>query len=139
MADLAHGTQPEFWRPPVLPTDALVVESVPSMAESCSRCGREFLLGAGFCHSCGGRRSPAMSASARADAAAIAGLWERGIHQIQYLVSGLSWSKLRFPAWLRHLHFHEIKRWVGLSTGSLIAFFIGLACVTGALLVGLLT
>ena len=40
---------------------------------------------------------------------------------------------------MRILHFHEIKSRVGLPTGSLIAFVIGLACVAGALLVGLLT
>jgi hypothetical protein len=37
-----------------------------------------------------------------------------------------------FPAWLQYLHFHEIKRWVGLPTASLIAFIIGLGCVAGA-------
>ena len=40
---------------------------------------------------------------------------------------------------MRLLHFHEITSRVGLPTGSLIAFVIGLACVAGALLVGLLT
>jgi hypothetical protein len=65
-------------------------------------------------------------------------------------VTGFSWTRvgtkvgefgrqITVPSWLRYLHFHEIKRWVGLSTGSLIAFTIGLACVAGALLVGLLT
>jgi hypothetical protein len=51
----------------------------------------------------------------------------------------LAWKRLRFPAWLRYLHFHEIKNQLGLSTASLIAFVIGLGCVAGALLVGLLT
>ncbi len=58
-------------------------------------------------------------------------------------VADIPWSKIKlptkFPSWLRYLHFHEIKRQVGLSTGALIAFVIGLACVAGALLVGLLT
>lgn len=40
---------------------------------------------------------------------------------------------------MRYLHFHEIKSRVGLSTLSLIAFVIGLACLAGALLVGLST
>jgi len=57
-----------------------------------------------------------------------AGLW-----------SGQIWRKIKFPSWLRYLHFHEIQGWVGLSTGSLIAFVIGLGCVAGALLAGLLT
>jgi len=38
---------------------------------------------------------------------------------------------------MQYLHFHEIKRLVGLPTGSLIAFMIGLGCVAGALGVSL--
>ena len=109
------------------------------MAEACLRCGTEFLLGSRFCHSCGGRRPEALSTSARADAAALAGLWDRGIHGIQSAVSGFSWSKIKLPSWTHYLQFHEIKQRVGLSTGSLIAFVIGLVCVGGALMVGLLT
>jgi len=84
-----------------------------------------------------------MSNSTRADAAVIAGVWERGVHTIQSAISGLSWNRVKFPSrvpsWLHYLHFHEIKSRVGLSTGSLIAFVIGVACIAGALLVGLLT
>ncbi len=47
-------------------------------------------------------------------------------------------GSIKFPSWLRYLHFHEIKSRVGLSTASLIAFVIGLGCIAGALLVGLL-
>ena len=54
------------------------------------------------------------------------------------LVAEFSWSKIPFPSWLRYLHFHEIKSWMGLSTASLIAFVIGIGCIAGALLVGLL-
>jgi hypothetical protein len=46
-------------------------------------------------------------------------------------------GRASFPAWLKYLHFHEIKRWVGLPTGSLIAFLIGLGCVAGALAISL--
>lgn len=109
------------------------------MAEACPRCGTEFLLGSRFCHSCGGRRPEAIGASTRADAAALAGLWESGVGAVQSAVAGFSLSKMRFPAWAHYLHFHEIKRRVGLSTTSLIAFVIGMACVAGALLVGLMT
>ena len=141
MADAAQGTQQEFWRPPSLPLPEEITlrESIPTMAEACQRCGTEFLLGSRFCHSCGGRRPEAISASTRADAAAIAGLWERGVHWVQSAAAGFSWGKIAFPSWMRYLHFHEIKNRVGLSTGSLMAFVIGLACVAGALLVGLLT
>jgi len=41
--------------------------------------------------------------------------------------------KIPLPGWLHYLHFHEIKRWVGLPTAALIAFMIGLGCVAGAL------
>jgi len=40
---------------------------------------------------------------------------------------------------LNQLHFHAIKSCLGLSTAALISFVIGLSCVGGALLVGLLT
>jgi len=139
MAEVAQGTQAEFWRPPTLNEEIAVRDPHPAMAEACPRCGTEFLLGSNFCHSCGGRRPPAISSSARADAAALAGLWERAIHRIQAGIAGVPWSKISFPSWMRRLHFHEIKSGLGLSTASLIAFVIGLSCVAGALLVGLLT
>jgi len=141
MAEVIQETQQEFWRPPThrLDEEVIVRETHPAMAEACPRCGTEFLLGSKFCHSCGGRRPEAISSSARSDAAALAGLWERVVGRTQSAFAGFSWSKIHFPAWMRHLHFHEIKSRVGLPTGSLIAFVIGLACVAGALLVGLLT
>jgi hypothetical protein len=37
------------------------------------------------------------------------------------------------PDWIHYLHFHEIKRLVGLPTAALIAFMIGLGCVAGAI------
>lgn len=140
MAEVIQNTQQEFWRPPTPPVETTVVEaSAPSMAEACPRCGSEFLLGSHFCHTCGVRRPEALSAAARADAAAIAQLWEQGVYRVREFVLGISWRKFKFPSWLSYLHFHEIKSRVGLSTGSLIAFVLGLACVAGALLVGLLT
>lgn len=104
-------------------------------------------MGSKFCHTCGGRRLEAISSSTQADAAEIAKVWERGIQQVHTAFKIIPFDKLRmpalrklkFPAWLHYLHFHEIKSRVGLSTASLISFVIGLACVAGALLVGLLT
>jgi hypothetical protein len=141
MAEVVQGTQQEFWRPPThrLSEEVAVGGSRPAMAEACPRCGSEFLLGSRFCHSCGGRRPEAISASTRADAAVLAGLWERGVGRVQSAVAGISLSKISLPSWIQYLHFHEIKRRVGLSTASLIAFVVGLACIAGALLVGLLT
>ena len=142
MAEVVQGTQQEFWRPPTHRLDeeeVMVRETHPAMAEACPRCGTEYLLGSRFCHACGGRRPEAISSSARADAAALAGLWEGAMGRTQSALAGFSWSKIHFPSWMHHLHFHEIKSRVGLPTASLIAFVIGLACVAGALLVGLLT
>lgn len=141
MAELAHGTQPEFWRPPAPATaqELVVRESISTMAEACPRCSTEFLLGSRFCHACGAKRPEGLSSVAQADAAVVAGMWQRGVEGVTSFFKGISWSKFKAPDWLRHLHFQEIKNRTGLSTGSLIAFVLGLACVAGALLVGLLT
>ena len=48
-----------------------------------------------------------------------------------------AWQEISFPDWLHYLHFHEIKRWIGLPTAPLIAFMIGLGCVAGAIGVSL--
>lgn len=140
MADAAQGTTQEFWSPPPPPLvgDAAVVRSsVPAMAEACPHCATEFLMGSRFCHSCGGKRPDALSSTALADAAAIAGLWEQVVHATHVGIT--AWKRIPFPSWLQYLHFHEIKRQLGLSTASLIAFVMGLGCIAGALLVGLLT
>lgn len=145
MSDVVQETHQEFWQPPspVAAEETVVRNAIPTMAEACPRCGTEFLLGSRFCHTCGGRRREAVSSDARADAAVIAGLWEQAVARVQSGVEGLTWEKIgssiTFPAWLRYLHFHEIKSWIGLPTASLIAFVIGVGCVAGALLVGLLT
>jgi hypothetical protein len=146
MSEVAQETPQEFWRPPVpvVAEELVIREAVPSLAEVCRRCGTEFLLGSRFCHSCGGKRPIAMSAEARADAAEMASLWEKTVGGVRTGLAGFwsasvgIWGKIRVPAWLHYLHFHEIKKWVGLSTASLIAFIVGIACVAGALLVGLL-
>jgi hypothetical protein len=80
-----------------------------------------------------------VSAEARADAAVIAGIWEQAVSGVRSFFSGVSLRKISFPSWLRYLHFHEIKSWLGLPTASLVAFVAGIGCVAGALLVGLLT
>jgi len=141
MAELAHGSEQEFWRPAIqkVGDDVMLRESRPSMAEACPRCGTEFLLGSRFCHTCGGRRPEALSPAAREDAVALANLWRAVVLRVSTLIAGIPWRKFRVPSWLRYLHFHEIKRRMGLSTGSLIALVVGLSCIAGALLVGLLT
>ena len=139
MAEVAQSTQQEFWRPPTLhlSEEVAVQDSRPAMAEACPGCGTEFLLGSRFCHTCGNRRPEAISSSARADAVALAGLWERGVRKLQSAITGLPWIKIKLPSWTNFPGFQEIKTRVGLPTLSLIAFLVGLACIAGALLSGL--
>ena len=141
MSEVVQETGQEFWRPPspVVPDEVVVRETIPTMAESCSRCGTEFLLGSRFCHTCGNRRNEVVS-TANEDSTALAGLWEQTVAKVSSLYPTVanSWSQIEFPSWLRYLHFHEIKSWIGLPTASLVAFVLGIGCVAGALLVGLL-
>jgi len=140
MSEIVQETQPEFWRPPsMMATEVLVAEASPALAESCLRCGTEFLVGSRFCHSCGVHRPEATSNSAIPDAARIVGLWRQSVRWILALFGRFSWRKITLPSWLHYLHFEEIKSWIGLPTASLVAFILGLACVAGALAVGLLT
>jgi hypothetical protein len=140
MSEVAHETQPEFWQPPSpAVADGLLIRAVSTMAEVCPRCSTEFLMGSRFCHTCGGRRPEALSKAVRADAAAIAGLWQQVVARGYDIRSRVTWNEVRVPGWLHYLHFHEIKSQVGLSTASLIAFIAGIGCIAGALLVGLIT
>lgn len=139
MAELAHGTQPEFWRPPSprVEGDITLGSTATTMAEACPRCGTEYLLGSHFCHSCGGRRPEVINSDVAADAAALARLWEETIHLVKSTTSSL--STIKSPTWLRYLSFNEIRTQAGLSTASFVALLIGMGCVVGALLVGFLT
>lgn len=142
MAEVVQETQQEFWRPPSALVEAEMEGPAASgMAEVCSACGSEFLLGSRFCHTCGARRPATLTESEKSDANAIAGMWERVVAGVRtgFARSAQVLAGIKAPSWLHYLHFHEIQRWSGLSAGSLIAFILGLACVAGALLVGLLT
>lgn len=102
MGDVVQNADREFWRAPVVP----VVETSANIAEACTGCGTEFIMGAGFCHVCGADRHKVASA----------------------LVANHSWTRL--------FEFHHIQAQVGLPTLSLIAFLAGGACTLAALLVG---
>jgi hypothetical protein len=144
MAEVIQKTGQEFWQPPppVVVGEAVVHEAPPTMAEVCPSCGTEFLVGSRFCHSCGKRRPEALSADDKANAAEIAGLWEHAVTRVRSTIVEFPfrriWNSIKVPSWLHYLAFHEIQRWVGLPTASLISFIVGLACIAGALLVGLL-
>ena len=148
MAEVVQDTRQEFWRSPTVlapPVEAALPAPAPEMAEACANCGTEFMIGARFCHTCG-RPRPVMSAT-NTDAAGMAGLsaqsiaraWVRlrsGLRSWTALIAS-SWNEMPVPTWLHYLHFHEIKRWIGLPTAAMIAFMIGLGCVAGAIGVSL--
>jgi len=149
MAEVVQDTQQDFWRSPTVLEPAVEATLPPAtqdvatqdLAEACTDCGTEFMIGARFCHTCG-RRRPAVS-EAGTDTVVMAGLWARSIAWNAAWVRTCSvavaaaWRRISFPDWLHYLHFHEIKRWVGLPTAALIAFMIGLGCVAGAIGVSL--
>jgi hypothetical protein len=142
MADVVPSAQQEFWRPPS------VLEPAPEggepsgrsqpLAEACPGCQSEFMIGARFCHACGMRR-PLAAAVSTGQQSVVDHAWYRSVEwgrdAVERLADAL--ETVPFPAWLRYLHFHEIKRWVGLPTASLVAFMIGMGCVAGAVGVSL--
>ncbi|MGB8733506.1 MAG: hypothetical protein WCC99_19805 [Candidatus Sulfotelmatobacter sp.] len=145
MTEVVHDAPQEFWSPPSIvgsPSQvALPPVACDEMADACSNCGSEFMIGARFCHTCGLRRAVLTTSPVlvKTDAEVIAGLWAKNVAGVKAGVSWAvdSWHAIPFPNWLHYLHFHEIKRWVGLPTAALIAFFIGLGCVVGAIGVSL--
>jgi hypothetical protein len=147
MAEVVHDAQQEFWRPPAAldaPAKAeLPASSTQRMAEVCAGCSSEFMIGARFCHTCGlsrpalvtARTTSSPNSGAVADVTGLSHLWTRSSSWMLATAETLAdaYRKIPFPSWLYYLHFHEIKRWVGLPTAALVAFMIGLGCVAGAL------
>lgn len=108
------------------------------MAEACPGCETEFMIGSRFCHACGVTRPEKNGSSSSFAQSATRDLLERGFSRwLQAARVEISRRNVALPAWLRYLHFHEIKRWIGLPTPSLIAFIIGLGCVAGVIGVSL--
>ena len=107
MTQAVHDTPQEFWQPPVAHP-----QSLPALENACPGCGSEFMVGARFCHVCGGSRSTKSDASAHA--------WMPPLEL------------------LKVLEFQSVKDWLGLSLASLIAFFAGLGCILAAITVGLI-
>jgi hypothetical protein len=145
MADVVPRAQQEFWRPPAVHEPAvegnvlLASAEVPHLAEACAGCGSEFMIGARFCHTCGLARPIVDVAAVHSEGATASTPWEKGLewgHAAAIWIAE-SWLRIPFPHWLQYLHFHEIKRWVGLPTAALVAFIMGLGCVTGAIGVSL--
>lgn len=144
MSEVVHEAEQEFWRPPspvVVNQAASGTMPAPTMAEVCPQCQTEFLVGSRFCHTCGASRPLASGDIADSNSVELANVWQRAVERARS-VTKLCMEAARaieLPSWLHYLHFHEIKKWVGLPSASLIAFVIGISCVAGALLVGLLT
>jgi hypothetical protein len=150
MAEVVPDAHQEFWRPPVASSALECPGSSPNssqMLEVCGGCGSEFMIAARYCHTCGHRRStsitsipsPRGNSKAGIDRLGMDHLWTRAVEAGTTAILGTAaaWRRVRFPSWMKYLHFHEIQRLVGLPTGSLIAFFIGLGCVAGAIGVSL--
>ena len=139
MSDVVQEASQEFWQPPVpLEVAAIVIPApeAPILAEVCQRCKTEFLFGSRFCHTCGASRTSKAAISPAQPSLAGEFLTE-ALSTFQWLFRTASrrvaGSNVRLPGWLRYLHFHEIQRWIGLPTASLISFFIGMGCVAGAI------
>src|SRR5580693_9003874 len=126
MAEVVQEAPQEFWRSPLVlepPAVAAPPAAAPAFSEACADCGTEFMIGSRFCHTCGLRRP---TANASAEAALMNGLLARsaarvgtGFRSSMRLIAA-AWQEISFPDWLHYLHFHEIKRWIGLPTASLI-------------------
>jgi hypothetical protein len=59
MAEVVQRAQQEFWRPAVISEclpEIAISAVLPTMAEACSGCGTEFMIGSRFCHVCGAHR-----------------------------------------------------------------------------------
>jgi len=145
MAEVVHDAHQDFWRSPTVlePLPGAVLPAAGlDLAEACADCGTEFMIGARFCHACGLRRPRQADKNNNNDdneAGVVASLWARSVAWLGAGAASVSasWRGISFPAWLQYLHFHEIKRWVGLPTAALIAFIIGVGCVVGAVGVSL--
>src|SRR5260370_1579960 len=111
MSEVIHDAQQEFWRPPA-PVEGAggVAASVaaPAMAETCSHCGTEFLVGSRFCHACGGRRAQlAIPGPGHGVPAASSGGLADGMTSLRGAAQDFSFPLVSPPTWLRYLPFHQ--------------------------------
>jgi hypothetical protein len=84
------------------------------LVETCAKCGSEFVMGAGFCHVCGGgRRVP--------ESEILAQSWTRYL-EFHFITA----------------QFHRVRERMGLSTASLVAFVIGVVCAICAISVSMI-
>jgi hypothetical protein len=55
MSEVVQDAEHEFWRAPLTPASS-PTQGTPLLTEKCAKCNSEFVMGAGFCHSCGATR-----------------------------------------------------------------------------------
>jgi len=110
MAGAAQGAQHEFWQPPMQAAEAAARSE---LVEACDRCGTEFIVDSRFCHACGTPRPG--SAPAR-----------------PWLATGLN----TFAGAAKG--FAGLGDRLGLPTAAFLAFLGGVACILGALGVGII-
>jgi len=103
MEQVAHKVEQEYWRPALAHSKHETPVDSRARSEVCGTCGSEFVVGARFCHVCGGDRQAGPDASSR-------------LAQI--------------------LDFDHIRRELGLSAASLVAFIFGMVSVIAAFAVG---
>jgi|SRR4051794_2974387 hypothetical protein len=60
MEQVAEKVAQEYWRPAVPARANEFPVSARSQGHACSHCGAEFVVGAQYCHSCGGERKVAI-------------------------------------------------------------------------------
>jgi hypothetical protein len=109
MSDAVRNPTQEYWRPAQAPRTQMNALAAEAV---CATCGTEYALGARFCHVCGSEREPQMG---------------MGAHRASTYLSQIG----------RILDIENIRKAIGLSTGSLILFIIGCACVLGAIMTGI--
>jgi hypothetical protein len=110
MAEVVQNAEHDFWRAPA--AGPVVEQPGPMLVETCPKCGSEFVMGAGFCHVCGGAR--------HTPAAVVSQNWTRYL-QFHFITA----------------QFQGVRERMALPTASLVAFLIGIGCAVCAISVGL--
>ena len=118
MADVVPNTPQEFWRPPVIEAVTLSPSVPPSMIEVCDHCETEYIAGSRFCHLCGHSRTTETDFSLGAL-----------LQQARALLHHLEFQNIERVSL-------DVRRQLGLSVGSLVAFLVGVFCVLAAIALG---
>lgn len=114
MAEVAHETQHEYWRPPMqAASDAMGHQE---RVQACDRCGTEYIVGSRYCHTCGSGRADAGQLSAAKTVAFTSVL-----------------AKVARAARFLAVQFLGLGERIGLPFGAFMAFLVGILCALCAL------